>query len=121
MDILGVVDHELCLAPLNLELPPLPAEVSLGRLIEDDLVVQPDGDVSEAIGDVTGHHCAAASRHRQDALGAVSHVPACVEKMSTHGQDRAARQLLAAPVGSEAGAKASKRQDGISHTDCVRD
>lgn len=81
-----MVDHELCLAPLNLELPPFPAEVSLGCLIEDDLVVQPDGDIGEVIGDVTGHHCAAASRHRQYALGAVSNVPACVEKMITRGQ-----------------------------------
>lgn len=70
VDILGVFDHEPRLASLNLELPPIEAEVSLGHLIEDDPVLQLDGDIREGVRDVTGHHGVAASWHRQCALGA---------------------------------------------------
>lgn len=119
--ILGVLDHELRLALLNSELPPTLRELSLRHIIEDgrfpSVGNQPDGDIGEGVGDVTGHHCTTAPRHRHWAIGAYRVVPACVER-----QGRAAGQLPAALAdrGQRGHVRTSKRQNEIFHTDWVK-
>lgn len=65
VNVLHVCDHQVGLASLNLKLPGIIKVVSWRLCVKDgtglSIGSQPNGDISEGVGDVTGHHHAVAS------------------------------------------------------------
>lgn len=96
LGVLGLFNHQPCLAPLNPELPPIPAEASWGLLVEDQLPALPgvgsqgDAHVGEGVGHAAGQLGVLAPGHRHHARRAVGAVPACGGMSHTLG--RAGRQ-----------------------------
>lgn len=85
VDALSVCDHQPGLASLNLKPPRIINVASWRHLIEDDASLsigsQLNGDISEGVGDVTGHHHTVSCVYSHLMLGAIEVVPVCVESI----------------------------------------
>lgn len=79
VDVLDLCNHQVSLASLNAKLPGIIKVVSRRPCVKDGTGLpigsQLNGDITEGVGDVTGHHHAAASGCRHFSFSAFGVVP----------------------------------------------